>query len=363
MNANNLPSMDLLTFQLFDWLNIAQGEERDTLIAIIDTAQRLAVDAFMPHYRQSDIEEPYLDADGVHILPAIGEALSKYADLGLFGMSFPENLGGLGFSSVASLAVHLNFAAANVATAGYTMLTAANARLISTFGTPAQIERFALPEIEGRWFGTMCLSEPQAGSSLGDIRTKAVADGEDALGVRYRLTGNKMWISGGDQDASENIVHLVLAKIALEDGRLPEGTKGISLFIVPKILPDGSRNDIAVAGLNHKMGNRGTSNCLLNFGENDGAIGWRVGEEGQGLPQMFMMMNEARVSVGLGAAALAHRGYRQALKYAQERSQGRLVGSRGGAPVAIFDHPDVRRMLLLQKAYTEGAIALCVDCC
>ncbi|WP_176595504.1 MULTISPECIES: acyl-CoA dehydrogenase [Sphingobium] len=362
MSADALPSPELLAFQLFDWLNIAEGDERETLLAMLDMAQRLAVDLFLPHYRQSDIEEPYLDADGVHILPAVREALSRFAEMGLFGASFPENLGGLGLSFAASLAIHSNFAAANVSTAGYSMLAVANARVISTFGTPAQIERFALPEIEGRWFGTMCLSEPQAGSSLGDIRTRAVQEGEDELGARYRLTGNKMWISGGDQDASENIVHLVLAKIALEDGSLPEGTKGISLFVVPKILPDGGRNDIAVAGLNHKMGNRGTSNCLLNFGEGGGAIGWRIGAAGQGLPQMFQMMNEARISVGMGAAALAYRGYRQSLRYAQERAQGRPVGSKGGAPVAIIDHPDVRRMLLQQKAYAEGALAICLYC-
>lgn len=358
--ADVLPSQELLSFLLFDWLQIE--DEQDTLMAIIDTAQRLAIDAFLPHYRQSDIEEPYLDADGVHILPAIHDALARYAELGLFGASFPEKLGGLGLSFAASLAIHANFAAANVPTAGYTMLTVANARLISTFGTSEQIERFALPEIEGRWLGTMCLSEPQAGSSLGDIRTRAVPDGTDILGDRYRITGNKMWISGGDQDATDNIVHLVLAKIALEDGSLPEGTKGISLFIVPKVLSEGTRNDIAVAGLNHKMGNRGTSNCLLNFGEGEGAIGWRIGSPGQGLPQMFQMMNEARVSVGMGGAALAYRGYRQSLRYAQERSQGRLVGGKGGPPVTIIEHPDVRRMLLQQKAYAEGAIAICLYC-
>lgn len=362
MSSDILPSTDLLSFQLFDWLNAASEDERETWNAIIGMAQKLSIDAFLPHYRQSDIEEPYLDADGVHILPAIRDALSQYAELGLFGMSFPENLGGLGLPFVASLAVHSNFAAANVPTAGYPMLTVANARLISTFGTPEQIEQFAIPEIKGKWFGTMCLSEPQAGSSLGDIRTKAVADGEDALGPRYRISGNKMWISGGDQDASENIVHLVMAKIQNEDGTLPEGSKGISLFIVPKILPDGTRNDVAVAGLNHKMGNRGTSNCLLNFGEGDGAVGWRVGAAGQGLPQMFTMMNEARISVGMGGAALAYRGYRQAVRYAQERSQGRLIGERGGDPVSIIRHPDVRRMLIQQKSYAEGAIAICLYC-
>jgi alkylation response protein AidB-like acyl-CoA dehydrogenase len=358
-SADVLLSRDLLAFQLFDWLGVG---ERETMLAIIDTAQRLATEAFLPHYRQSDIEEPRLDADGVHILPAIHHALERFAELGLFGVSFSEELGGLGLPLSIALAIQGNFAAANIATTSYPMLSVANARLISTFGTPDQIENFAKPQIEGRWFGTMCLSEPQAGSSLGDIRTRAVAEGEDKHGARYRISGNKMWISGGDQDASDNIVHLVLAKIAREDGSLPEGSKGISLFIVPKRLPDGSRNDVVVAGLNHKMGYRGTSNCLLNFGETRGAVGWRVGEVGQGLPQMFLMMNEARIGVGLGAAALAYRGYRQSLRYAQERTQGRAVGIKGGSPGPIFAHPDVRRMLLQQKAYAEGALALCFYC-
>jgi alkylation response protein AidB-like acyl-CoA dehydrogenase len=360
-DANCLLSRDLTAFQLFDWLGMEEGE-RETLMAVFDMGQRLAVDAFLPHCRQVDLEEPRLEAGNVRIHPAIRQALGRYAELGLFGASFPEELGGLGLPFTVSLALYGNFAAASIATAAYPMLTNANARLITAFGTAAQVERFARPQIEGRWFGTMCLSEPQAGSSLGDIRTRAVAEGEDALGVRYRLIGNKMWISGGDQDASENIVHLVLAKIAGTDGSLPEGSKGVSLFIGPKLLDDGSRNDVAVAGLNHKMGYRGTSNCLLNFGEAAGAIGWRVGEAGQGLAQMFMMMNEARISVGMGAAVLAWRGYRQSLGYARERMQGRPVGAKGGAPVSILAHPDVRRMMLQQKTYAEGALALCFYC-
>ena len=360
--ADNLMSRDLLAFQLFDWLDVGDVEARETLMAVIDAAHHLATDAFLPHYRKADLQEPWLDETGVHVLPEIGQALGLYADLGLFGISFSEDLGGLGLPFTAALAIYGTFAAANISTAAYPMLTTANARLIAKFGSPAQVDAFARPQIAGRWFGTMCLSEPQAGSSLGDIRTRATSDGEDELGARYRLTGNKMWISGGDQDMTENIVHLVLAKIARDDGTLPEGTKGISLFIVPKILADGERNDIVVAGLNHKMGFRGTANCLLNFGEQEGAIGWRVGEAGQGLAQMFMMMNEARISVGMGAAALAYRGYRRSLAYAGERLQGRAIGTKGGDPLPILAHPDVRRMLLQQKTYAEGALALCLYC-
>ncbi len=359
-----------LDFLLYDWLQIESlfhqpafaDHSRETVDAVLELSERVAIDFFLPHYKAADSSEPYLDSEGVHILPAIATALRQYAELGLFSAGFSPELGGMGLPYVASLASFLQFAAANIATAAYPMLTVANARLISSFGTPPQIETFAKPQIEGRWFGTMCLSEPQAGSSLADIRTRAEPDGDDELGRRFRLVGNKMWISGGDQDASQNIIHLVLAKAPDANGKLADDTKSISLFIVPKILPDGTRNDVAVAGLNHKMGYRGTANCLLNLGERRGAIGWLVGEAGEGLRQMFQMMNEARIGVGAGAAALGYRGYRHAVQYARERIQGRPIGVRDSKPVAIIEHADVRHMLLAQKAYAEGAIALCLYC-
>jgi alkylation response protein AidB-like acyl-CoA dehydrogenase len=364
-----IPRRDL-EFLLYDWLRtedlltkpVYSEHSRETVDAVLDLSERLACDMFLPHYRKSDIDEPRLVGDRVRILPEIGAALRQYAALGMFSAGFSAPLGGMGLPYLVCCASFAQFAAANIATSAYVMLTVANASLIVAFGTRAQIEQFAKPQIEGRWFGTMCLSEPQAGSSLGDMRTRAEPDGEDLLGSRYRLTGNKMWISGGDQEVSDNIVHLVLAKVPWTDGVLVDGTAGISLFVVPKVLPDGSRNDITVAGLNHKMGYRGTVNCLLNFGERKGAIGWRVGEVGQGLRQMFRMMNEARIGVGLGAAAVGYRGYRCALHYARERHQGRLHDVRSGPPIAIIEHADVKRMLLQQKTYVEGALALCLYC-
>jgi alkylation response protein AidB-like acyl-CoA dehydrogenase len=355
---------DLLEFLLFDWLEPHEPSDfdRNSARSILDTAYRLAKETFAPSYKLADTSEPWLDADGVHALPEFRHALASYAELGLFGASFPDELGGLGMPQALASAVHAIFASANISAAGYALLTAGNARLIANFGTPTQIDTFARPEIQGRWFGTMCLSEPQAGSSLGDITTRAVSEGEDPLGARYRVFGNKMWISGGDHDLSENIVHLVLAKIQHAHGSSPPGSKGISLFIVPKVLPDGTRNDVRVAGLNHKMGNRGTTNCLLNLGENGGAVGWRVGAENRGLAQMFQMMNEARIGVGLGAAALAYRGYRHAVRYADERKQGRPIGVTDGAPISIAAHPDVAGMLIRQKVYAEGALALCLYC-
>ncbi|MEI9927548.1 MAG: acyl-CoA dehydrogenase family protein [Sphingomonas sp.] len=351
-----------IEFLLHDWLNAGALADRDTVDALLDLSEKLAAEEFLTHFKRNDVEEPRLEAGNVRICPAIGEALAHYAELGLFSAGFAEAQGGLGLPYLVCAASFAFFAAANAATAAYPMLTVANARLIAAFGTAAQFEAFARPQVEGRWFGTMCLSEPQAGSSLADIGTRALPDGSDALGSRYRLGGNKMWISGGDQDASANIVHLVLAKVPGADGALPEGTAGISLFIVPKLLPDGSRNDVTVAGLNHKMGYRGTANCLLNFGEGGGATGWIVGAPGDGLRQMFQMMNEARIGVGIGAAAMGYRGYLLSAAYARERLQGRPPGKRAGPPVAIIEHPDVRRMLLQQKSYVEGALALCLYC-
>lgn len=363
---------DDIRFMLFDWLELdgvahwpAFAEhDRETIQPVLDLASQLARDTFAKHYKISDTQEPKL-VDGKVVLPQeTADDLKAFRDAGFFAMSYPAERGGMSLPMTVSLAVQGIFMAANLATAAYPFLTFGNSNLMLRFASEEQITAWTLPAIEGRCFGTMCLSEPQAGSSLGDIRTRAEEDGSDELGSRYRLRGNKMWISGGDQEVSDNILHLVLAKVPDESGALTPGVKGISIFAVPKYLPDGSKNDIAVAGLNHKMGYRGTVNCLLNFGENEGAVGWRIGDVGQGLAIMFHMMNEARIGVGMGAAALAYRGYVQSAAYARERTQGRLPEARsaGGASpmVPIIEHVDVKRMLLAQKAYAEGAFGLCL---
>ena len=375
-----LISREELDFLLWDWLdvdsilsaNAGAGHDRETVSAFLDLSISLAADSFLPLYKQADVVEPFMDEEGnVRILPGLVACLRQYAELGLCGAGFPQELGGLAFPTVVTAASMAEFMAANIAASAYPMLTAGNARVIARFGSRAQVDSYVRPQLEGRTFGTMCLSEPQAGSSLGDIKTRAVRDGTSEFGPQYRLTGNKMWISGGDQDVTDNIVHLVLAKVPDPDGSLPEGTKGTSLFIVPKRLPDGKRNDVVVAGLNHKMGYRGTANCLLNFGEGRhaphgeaGAIGYLLGEEGRGLALMFQMMNEARIQVGLGAAALAYRGYRQSVIYAQQRLQGRRSGPGAdqASLVPIIRHPDVANMLLAQKSYAEGALSLVLYC-
>ena len=239
---------------------------------------------------------------------------------GLPAAGFSEEIGGMNLPCVISQSLYAVLAAANGPAMGYNMLTVAAANLLEAHGSDELKERYLGPMVEGRVFGTMCLSEPQAGSSLADIRTKAEPQGDGS----YRLTGRKMWISGGEHDMSENIVHFVLAKIP--GG--PAGVKGISLFCVPRVLPDGARNDIRLMGLNHKMGNRGTVNTVLAFGDEGGAEGWLVGPEHGGLGAMFVMMNEMRIGVGLGAATTAVTGYLHALSYAKERPQGRPLTGR-----------------------------------
>jgi butyryl-CoA dehydrogenase len=375
---------DTLDFLLHDWLHVEAlcarerfaEHSRATFDAVLDTCERVAREKFAPFNRLVDVEEPRFDGERVHLPQATHDALRAYVQTGMLAASQDAEIGGMQLPCVVEKAANSFFSKACIAMGGYLMLTAGNAGLLMAHGTPRQREVFARREFEGEWFGTMCLSEPQAGSSLSDIATRAVPDGEDyerdPLGPRYRLKGHKMWISAGEHELTDNIVHLVLAKIPGPDGRLPAGVRGISLFIVPKRLVDadgrltGERNDVALAGLNHKLGYRGTTNTLLNFGEKGGAIGWRVGAPGDGLRCMFHMMNEARIGVGLGATMLGAAGYEASLEYARQRTQGRPVAAGGkdaaSAPVRLIEHADVRRMLLAQKAIVEGGMALALYC-
>jgi len=376
-----------LDFLLYEWLDVKTltripryaDHSRETFDATLDTCSRIATEMFAPHNKKNDQCEPHFDGETVTVLPEVKAALDAFSAAGLMAAGQDYELGGMQLPLVVEKAGFAWFKAANIATSAYPFLTIGNANLLLAHGSPKQIEAFVRPEMEGRFLGTMCLSEPQAGSSLSDIMTRAEYEGDFALGQQYRLRGNKMWISGGEHDLSENIVHLVLAKIPGPDGKLVPGVKGISLFVVPKYLVNengslGEHNDVVLAGLNHKMGYRGTTNCLLNFGEGQkyrpggkaGAVGYLVGEPGQGLAYMFHMMNEARIGVGIGAAVLGYTGYLHALEYARNRPQGRPAGPGGKDPrspqARLVEHADVRRMLLAQKSYAEGALALNLYC-
>ena len=380
-----------LNFLLYEWLDVESlcsrprfaEHSRQTFDSVLDTCERIAAEKFAPFNRVVDSQEPRIQEDRVVLPRCTQEAARAYVESGMLAAAQDYETGGMQLPRVVEMAANAFFAKAGIALGGGYMLTVGNANLLLAHGTEAQKRVFAHNQFAGRWFGTMCLSEPQAGSSLSDIATRATPDGDshgdDPLGPRYRLFGNKMWISNGDHELSENIVHLVLAKIPGQDGRVSPGTRGISLFVVPKKLVDsggrltGERNDLFPAGLNHKLGYRGLPNVLLNFGEGRfavrggaGAIGYLVGNAGEGLRYMFHMMNEARIAVGLGAVAIGYAGYEASVEYAANRVQGRRVSATGkdpsASPVRIIEHSDVRRMLLAQKSYVEGGLALELYC-
>jgi len=389
-----------LDFLLYEWLEVSSLQQRErfsdhsreTFDAVLDTCERIAKEKYAPFNRLVDTEEPHFDGEKVILPQATHDAQKAYAASGMLSASQDYDIGGMQLPYTVEAAANSFFAMASVSM-GSGLLTVGNANLLMAHGSDLQRQVFALNEFSGRWSGTMCLSEPQAGSSLSDVMTRATPDGDafasDPLGARYRLKGNKMWISAGDHELTENIVHLVLAKIPDADGKLIPGVRGISLFIVPKKMVNekaeltGVRNDVALAGLNHKCGWRGTTNTLLNFGEGkfrvktdnaasdgSGAVGYLVGEPGRGLSYMFHMMNEARIGVGMAATMLGMAGYEASLEYAKNRPQGRPVAGGGQkvvkdaaqAQVRIIEHADIKRMLLAQKSYSEGALALELYC-
>jgi alkylation response protein AidB-like acyl-CoA dehydrogenase len=384
-----------LDFLLYQWLDVESlskrerfsDHSRETFDAVLDTCERIAREKYAPFNRLVDTQEPKFDGEKVILPQATHDAHKAYVDSGMLSAAQDYALNGMQLPYAVEAAANAFFACASVSI-GSNMLTAGNAGLLLVHGTDKQKVVFANNEFSGRWAGTMCLSEPQAGSSLSDITTRATPDAgstfggdwqSDALGPRYRLKGNKMWISSGDHELTENIIHLVLAKIPDDSGKLIAGTRGISLFIVPKKMVNekaeltGERNDVALAGLNHKLGWRGTTNTLLNFGEGKfapggqaGAVGYLVGKPGEGLRCMFHMMNKARIGVGTAATMLGLAGYYASLDYAKNRPQGRVLGASGKdasqPQVRIIEHADVKRMLLAQKSYCEGALALELYC-
>ena len=360
----NRRDIEFFLYEMFDVESLTSRQryadhDKETFNGALDIAEAIAEKYFLPIRQKIDANEPTFDGKKVHMIPEIKVALDAVTKAGLTCPTTDYEMGGMQLPLIAASAAFTYLSAVGSTTLGYISLTHANCNLIESYGTAEQIEKFVRPMRAGRFAGTMAMTEPGAGSGLADLTTTAIKD-EDG---NYRLTGNKIYISGGDHDLNENIIHLVLARIK----GAPKGVKGISLFIVPKFLVNddgnlGARNEVALAGLFHKMGGRGQTSAALSFGEQDGAVAYLVGEEHKGLMYMFHMMNEARILVGTAAATTALTGFQYSLDYAKERPQGRLLSCKDpeSPPVNIIEHPDVRRMLLTQKAYSEGAYALCL---
>jgi len=358
-----------LDFQLFEMQKLGELTSRPryaehdvaTFVSIIDTAYEIAGDVFAPIAADLDAHEPTATGNDVVTAPSLKPAIDAFVSAGFMGIGYDAEVGGMQLPHMMTVATQLVFSAANGPAAGYPFLTQGAANLLAVFASAEQRTTWLQPMVEGRYFGTMALTEPQAGSSLAEVATRATphADGS------YRLSGTKMWISGSEHELSENIVNLVLAR--LPDA--PPGVKGISLFIVPKYVvnADGSRNrrnDITLVGLNHKLGQRAISNCALSFGDRGDCVGYLVGKPHDGMRQMFHMMNEARIGIGAWAVCTAYAAYRYSLEYAKNRPQGRKAGLKdpSAPPVPIVEHADVRRMLLQQKAIVEGGLALVTYC-
>lgn len=365
--ANTYIDIDTLKYVLYDIHKLEdlltrehfQDHDIESLNLFLDSIKELSDRELYPYFREMDATPAYHKDGTVIVHEQVKVMMEKAGEMGIISASFDYDAGGLQMPfSMLQAAVYI-MDAANNHLPGYPGLTSGAAELIIEFGNAALNESYVPNMLSGKWGGTMCLTEPQAGSSLSDIVTKATPTDEGY----YKISGQKIFISGGDNQYAENIVHLVLARI---EGA-PKGTKGISLFVVPKnrIQEDGTLtyNDVMTVADFQKMGQRGYCTTHLGFGDSDDCRGWLVGEEHKGLAQMFLMMNGARIAVGRGAAAIAMAAYRASLQYANERPQGRKLTSTGKknpseSQSLIIEHPDVRRMLLLQKAIVEGSLSL-----
>ncbi len=332
--------------------------DTESIDMLLDSVKDFSDKELFPYFREMD-ENPAHFKDGeIHVHPQVNKYMKAGGEMGLISGGFPYEDGGMQLPSMVVNATAFIQDAANNHLPGYIGLTVGAAELITHFANKELNATYVPKMLAGTWGGTMCLTEPQAGSSLSDIVTSATPDGDS-----YKIHGQKIFISGGDYTGAENIVHLVLARVK----GAPAGTKGISLFVVPKKRPnaDGSltTNDVQTVTDFQKMGQRGYCTTHLFFGDKEDCQGWLVGEENKGLKYMFLMMNGARIAVGRGAAAIASAAYQASLNYANERAQGRKLTSTGKKDAnqeqtLIINHPDVRRMLLLQKAVTEGSQSL-----
>jgi alkylation response protein AidB-like acyl-CoA dehydrogenase len=352
--------IDFLLYEVLDVETLCRlpsfaEHSRATFDPWLSACRRVAREVLQPTYKPMDLEPPRLERGQVTVHPSMRTCWKELVDLGVLSASRPVAVGGQQLPLTVATLSHAYLMAGNLSAFGYAGLTTGAAHLIETFGSDELKSMFLTALYEGRWTGTMALTEPQAGSSLADVTSTA----KPSTPGRYRLKGSKIFISGGDHDLTENIVHLVLARI---EGA-PAGTKGISLFAVPKKRIDAGvlvDNDVTISGLIHKVGWKGLPSVALSLGDDDDCHGWLVGPEHQGLKCMFQMMNEARLMVGVNAAATASVAFHESLAYARERKQGRPLGVTDltTPPVALTEHPDVRRMLLRQKAIVEGSLAL-----
>jgi alkylation response protein AidB-like acyl-CoA dehydrogenase len=339
-----VPTADLLALPPFAHL------DRDTLAGVLEEAGRLFSETIAPLNQPGDRQGSRLQPDGVVTPDGFADAYHQFVKAGWGGAHLPVDWGGGGLPYVMGMALQEMLSSANMAFSLCPMLTQAAVESLLNFGSEEQKATYLEKLVTGVWAGTMNLSEPQAGSDLGAIRTRAVRQPDGT----YRIFGNKIFITWGDHDMAENIVHLVLART---DDAAP-GTKGISMFLVPKYVPGagggiGHRNDVTVVSIEHKLGIHASPTCVLSFGDNDGAVGYILGEEQQGMRYMFAMMNTARLGVAVEGVALTERSYQQALRFATERRQGRAPGS-SEATSRIIEHPDVRRMLLTMKSHIDA---------
>jgi butyryl-CoA dehydrogenase len=354
--VNPLLDDKTIEFLLYDVLD-AEGllalpkfaeHSRETFDMVISNARKLARTALFPVYREMD-QSPRFEGGHIALHPKMRELYPKLLELGLAPATRGAEVGGQSLPMMIDSVAQTYLCAANLGVASFVILCRGPGHLIEAFGSDALKKKYMEPLYAGEMTGTMALTEPHAGSSLADLTTTATptSNGE------YLVRGQKIFISGGDHDLTENIVHLTLARI---EGA-PAGTKGISLFAIPK-MRDGKPNDVHVAGMVHKIGWKALPSLIMSFGEQNACRAELVGEANQGLMYMFQMMNEARIGVGLAATATATVAYHEALEYARTRTQGRALGQRGGPQIPIMAHADVRRMLLRQKAICEGSLAL-----
>jgi len=359
-------NLRFLLYEVFDVESLLQypryaDHSKEVFDMVLETAMKMARDLFKPVLTEMDRNQPRYEKGEVRVHPQVRTIMREAGAGGWIGATFDYEYGGQQLPEmVGAMLPTAIFSAANYSAAVYPGLTTGAAGLIVSFCDKETQEKYLPKMMAGEWQGTMALTEPQAGSSLADITLTA----EPTDQGYYKIKGQKIFISAGDHDGVDNVIHLTLGRIK----GAPAGIRGISLFIIPKkrIEPDGSLkpNDVNCAGIYHKLGYRGAPITQLAFGENDDCRGWLVGEANKGLGYMFQMMNGARIDVGLGAACIASAAYYASLEYAKERPQGRRLSAKDplSPQVPIIEHPDIRRLLLFQKAIVEGSLSLLMQC-